>query len=148
MAGFHWNYVYALLCRTKSARVDVVVIFAANLVVLLSTPSPAFYYTILLKSMTHKFLQQLLTPPPPQAVHISLANPCKPQRLENLCGATNFMGIKLQRNKLILRQKYKHTYDSKRRATRKQHQKNTENAIEVKSTRKISGKNQKRMGTQ
>jgi len=63
MAGFQRNYVYALLCRMKSARVDVFVIFAANLVVLLSTPLPSsFYYTIPLKSMTHKVLQQLLTP--------------------------------------------------------------------------------------
>lgn len=66
-------------------------------------------------------------------MHISLGNPCKPQRLENLCEATNFMGIKLQRNKLS------HTHIR----MEKEHQKNTENAIEVKSTRKISGKNQK-----
>lgn len=69
-------------------------------------------------------------------MHISLGNPCKPHRLENLCGATNFMGIKLQRNKLSHRHTHTHTHGA-------EHQKNTENAIEVKSTRKISGKKPK-----
>lgn len=49
------------------------------------------------------------------------------------------MGIKLQRNKLSHRHTHTHTHGA-------EHQKNTENAIEVKSTRKISGKNQKTNG--